>query len=139
MLPMFASAAVAADADTQLWSDVKLAVKWNDRFDLIAASALRFDDNVSHQVLTYQQAGFNFHATPQLTVTPSWQYIVNDPIDDVRTFEHRFNLVAAVRVPFERFEATVGGRVEYRLRHEQADGWRVRPKLRLARAIGPDA
>ena len=127
-----------AETDTQLWSEVKLTAKWSDRFDLIAASALRFGDDISHHDRTSYQLGFNFHATPQLTLTPSYQYIVTDPIDDVRSFEHRFGLVAALRLPFERCEATFSTGLEYRLRHEQADGWRVRPRLKLKRAAGPE-
>ena len=130
--------AAAAEADTQLWSEVKLTAKWTDRFDLIAAGALRFGEDVSHHDRTSYQFGLNFRAMPALTLTPSYQYIVNDPADDTRTFEHRFGAVAALRLPVERFEATLSTGVEYRLRHEQADGWRVRPRLKLKRPVGPD-
>ena len=128
-----------AEADTQLWSEVKLTAKWGDRMDLIAASALRFADDLSHHDRTSYQLGFNFDATTQLTVTPSYQSIATDPSDDVRSFEHRFSLVAALRVPFEWCEATFSTGLEYRLRHEQADGWRLRPRLKLKRTVGPDA
>lgn len=128
-----------AEADTQLWSEIKLTAKWGDRFDLFAASGLRLGEDISHHDRTNYQVGFNFRTTPQLTLTPSYQYIVTDPADDVRSFEHRLGLVTAVRVPFEQYEATFSTGLEYRLRHEQADGWRVRPRLKLKRTFGPDA
>ncbi len=139
LLGFAASGGALAEGDTQLWSEVKLTAKWTDRFDLIAANSLRFGDDISHLGRSSWQFGVNFHALPRLTLTPSYQYITTDPTDDVSSFEHRIGVVAAVRLPFERCEGTFSTGLEYRLRHEQADGWRVRPRLKLKRAFGPEA
>lgn len=130
--------AALAESDTQLWSEVKLTAKWTDRFDLIAANSLRFGEDVSRLDRSSWLLGVNLHAIPQATLTPGYQYIVNDPADDVSSFEHRFGVVAAVRLPFERCEGTFSTGLEYRLRHDQPDGWRVRPRFQLKRAFGPD-
>lgn len=139
ILLLLPALATDAQAGPQLWSEVKVTSKWTDRFDLFAAGALRFDRDVSPHDRTSYQAGFNFDATHALTLTPSYQYIVHDPSEDVRSFEHRLGLVAALRLPVERFEATLSCGGEYRLRHDQGDGWRVRPRLKIKRPVGPDS
>lgn len=138
-LVVTATFARAAGVDTQLWSDLKATAQWTDRLDLFAAGALRFDENVSHHTRTSYQGGLNFRATPVLTLTPSYQYITHDPADEIQTFEHRFSLVTALRLPVERFETSLSAGVEYRLRRDQSDGWRVRPKLKIKHALGPEA
>lgn len=133
------SLASATAADPDVWSEVKVTSEWTDRFDLFAAGALRLGDGASHIDRTSWQAGVNFRGTRQITLTPAYQYIAHDPADDVRTNEHRFSAVAAWRLPFERIEATLSTGLEYRLRHGQADGWRVRPRLKFKRAFGPES
>lgn len=134
LLP-FAHAAMGTD--TQLWSETKLAAKLSKRFDLLAENELRFGDDVSHHDRTSWTAGLTYHATRRLSFSPRWAYITDDPVDDVRCYENRFMLVTALRLPVKFVEATLSARVEYRLRHEQADGWRVRPRLKLEHELGP--
>jgi len=129
----------AAATDAQLWNEVKLSTQLTDRFDLIASGALRYSNDISPHDRTSWLFGMNFRATSEFTLTPSYSYILTDPDDDVKNFEHRFSLVAAMRLPFKLVEATFSTGIEYRLRNEQSDDWRVRPRLRLKHAVGPDS
>ncbi len=131
--------AAADETDTQLWSEVKLTSHWTERFDVIAAGALRFGEEVSHRERTSIFLGLNMRLTPEFTLTPGYQYIAHTPMDDVRSHESRFSLIAALRLPVERFETTLSAGIEYRLRHEQEDTWRFRPRLKLKRPVGPDS
>ena len=138
LLAALARTTMAGNLDSQFWSELKLTAKWGEHFDLIAASTLRLGESMSRLDRTSGLFGVNYRATERLTLTPSYQYIVNDPADDVRDFEHRIGLVLAYRLPVERFETTFSTGIEYRSRHGQEDGWRVRPRIKLKRPFGPE-
>ena len=97
----------AGEIDTQLWSEIKLTSHWTDQFDVVSAFATRFGEDVSHHDRTSVYLGLNVHLTPTLTLTPGYQYISTDLLDDVLSHEHRFNIIAALRLPVERFETTL--------------------------------
>jgi hypothetical protein len=130
---------LAGEIDTQLWSEIKLTSHWTEQFDVVSAFATRFGEDVSHHDRTSVYLGLNVHLTPTLTLTPGYQYISTDLLDDVLSHEHRFNIIAALRLPIERFETTLSTGIEYRLRHQQEDSWRFRPRLKLKRPVGPDS
>ncbi len=137
-LLMLGGAASAGGLDSQFWSELKLTSKWGERFDLIGGSTLRLTDAMSDLKRVSGLFGFNWRASKTLTFTPTYQYISNDPYDDVRDFEHRLGVMLAFRLPVERFEATFCTGIEYRSRNDQADGWRIRPRIKLKRPVGPD-
>jgi hypothetical protein len=127
----------AAGEDTQLWSEATVRAKLSKRFDLLVGSEVRFGNDVSHHDRTSVEAGLAWHPTKWFTLSPRWEYITDDPVDDVSGHENRFLLVTALRLPVECVEATLSARVEYRLRHAQSDGWRIRPKFKLEHDLGP--
>jgi len=137
VLALICSRAACAESDNQLWSELKLTEKWTDRFDLIAGGAFRLGQDFSHHDNTSGLLGLNVHAAEHITLTPSYQFISRDPVDDVRSYESRFGLVASFRLPVQRFETTLSTGIEYRLRHEQTDSWRFRPRLKIKHAAGP--
>jgi hypothetical protein len=139
LLSLLPLARSTADTDTQLWTEAKVKAKLSKRFDLLAENELRFGNDISHHDRTSWTAGIAWHPTKRFTLSPRWQYIADDPVDDVRTYENRFLLIAALRLPVKVVEATLSTRIEYRLRHEQSDGWRVRPRLKLEHEVGPDS
>jgi Protein of unknown function (DUF2490) len=123
---------------TELWNELKITAKWTDQVDLIIAGALRFEDNFSVLNRRSLQLGLNLRPMPWLTVTPNYQYIAHDPADDVRTHEHRPGLLTAVRIPIERAEVTLSTGIEYRIRENKENSWRLRPKLKVKYSLGPD-
>jgi Protein of unknown function (DUF2490) len=124
--------------DAEFWNELKITAKWTDQVDLIAAGALRFEDNFSVLNRRSLQLGLNLRPIPWLTLTPNYQYIAHDPAEDVRTHEHRPSLLTAVRIPIERAEVTLSTGIEYRIREDKEDSWRVRPKVKLKYPLGPD-
>jgi hypothetical protein len=123
---------------TELWNELRITAKWSDRVDLIAAGALRFEDNFSVMNRASLQLGLNLRPMPWLTFTPNYQYIAHDPAEDVRTHEHRPGLLTAVRIPIERAEITLSTGIEYRIRENKEDSWRVRPKVKVEHPFGPE-
>ena len=124
--------------EAQVWNEMKVTAKWTSQVDLFAAAALRLEEDFPVLNRASLQLGLNLRPTPWLTFSPNYQYIVNDPADDVRKHEHRPGLVTAARIPIQRAEVTLSTGVEYRFREENADSWRVRPKLKLKYPLGPD-
>jgi hypothetical protein len=138
ILLAFEAHAAAAGAETELWNELRITAKWSDRVDLIAAGALRFEDNFSVMNRASLQLGLNLRPMPWLTFTPNYQYIAHDPAEDVRTHEHRPGLLTAVRIPIERAEITLSTGIEYRVRENKEDSWRVRPKVKVEHPLGPE-
>jgi hypothetical protein len=136
LLPL---ARITADTDTQLWTEARVKAKLSKRFDLLVENELRFGDDISHHDRLSWMAGVAWHPARRLTLSPRWEYIADDPVDDVRSYENRFMLVASLQLPVKIVEATLTTRIEYRLRHDQSDGWRVRPRLKLEHEIGPSS
>jgi hypothetical protein len=137
LLPVTNHASDPGD-ETQLWTELKTTVRVTNNIDIVAAGALRFEENFSDLHRASFQLGLNVRPQPWLTLSPNYQYIVNDPADDVRKKEHRLGLVAAARIPIKAAEVTLSLGAEYRLREDKEDSWRLRPKLKVKYPLGPD-
>jgi len=139
LLSLLPLARTVAATDTQLWTEARVKAKLSKRFDLLVENELRFGDDISHHDRLSWMAGVVWHPTKRLTLSPRWEYITDDPVDDVRSYENRFMLVTSLQLPVKIVEATLTARIEYRLRHDQSDGWRFRPRLKLEHEVGPSS
>ena len=128
--------AIGHAAEPQQWSEFKVVATWTPNVDLFAATTLRIDEKGSAWNRVSGQLGVNLRLARQLTVSPSYQYIVFDPTDDA-TNENRPGIVLAFRVPIGSAEMILSSGVEYRIRDDKPDTWRVRPKLKLKQPLGP--
>lgn len=123
-------------AEPQQWSEFKVVATWTPNVDLFAATTLRLDEEGSAWNRVSGQVGANLRLARQLTLSPSYQYIVFDPVDDA-TYENRPGIVLAYRVPLRSAEMTLSTGVECRIRDNRPDIWRVRPKVKLKQPLGP--
>lgn len=132
-----AGALVAGEpADTQLWNDGKLTIRLNDRFDLVGGGALRLGDDISQVIRTSGLLAINVWAAPFLFFTPTYQYIVDHPVQGGRIIENRLGLVPTLTAPLGNTKLTLSNAVEYRSFNNKPDSWRWRPKLKLSHPLG---
>jgi uncharacterized protein DUF2490 len=137
LLPVASRASDPGD-EAQLWNELKVTARVTNNIDIVAAGALRLEENYSDLHRASFQLGLNVRPQPWLTLFPNYQYIVNDPADDARKKEHRIGIVAAARIPIKLAEVTLSLGTEYRLREDKKDSWRLRPKLKLKYPLGPE-
>jgi uncharacterized protein DUF2490 len=123
-------------SDAQLWNEAKVTIRLDDRFDLVVGGALRFGDDVSQLVRTSGLLAVNVRVTDFFSLTPTYQYIVDDPVMGGRTVENRLGLVPTVSAPLGSAKLALSNGLEFRSFDSKPDSWRWRPKLRLSHPVG---
>ena len=97
-----------------------MIAKCTEHVDLFAATTLRLADADPTLNRISAQLGLDLRPMKWLTLSPSYQYIVNEPADADR-YEHRAALVAALGVPIGSAQATLSTGFEYRIRESRED------------------
>ena len=134
---LFAQGGFAAADETQQWSELKFVAKASSHIDIFAATTLRLAEVEPTVNRVSGQLGLNLHAAKWLTLSPNYQYIVNEPTEETSSWEHRPGIVTAFGFPIGSAQATLSTSFEYRVREGRGDSWRLRPKLKLKHALGP--
>ena len=123
-------------SDAQLWNEAKVTIRLDDRFDLVVGGALRFGDDVSQLVRTSGLLAVNARVADFFSLTPTYQYIVDDPVNGGRTVENRIGLVPTVSAPLWSLKLALSNGLEFRSFDSKPDSWRWRPKLKLSHPVG---
>ena len=122
--------------DAQLWNEAKVTIRLDDRFDFVVGGALRLGDDLSQLVRTSGLLAVNVRVTDFFFLTPTYQYIVDDPVMGGRTVENRLGLVPTVSAPLGNAKLALSNGLEFRSFDNKPDSWRWRPKLRLSHPVG---
>jgi len=122
--------------DAQLWNEAKVTIRLDDHFDLVVGGALRLGDDLSQLVRTSGLLAVNVRVTDFFSLTPTYQYIVDDPVTGGRTVENRLGLVPTVSVPLGNAKLALSNGLEFRSFDSKPDSWRWRPKLKLSHPVG---
>lgn len=133
------AAAAGETADTQLWNEAKLTIRLDDRFDLVAGGALRFGDDVSKLIRNSGLLAVNVRVGSFLSLTPTYQHIVDHPVQGGKFVENRLGLVPTVTAPLGGAKIALSNAIEYRSFENNPDSWRWRPKLNLSHPLGSKA
>jgi hypothetical protein len=130
------SALAGEPPDAQLWNEAKVTIRLDDRFDLVVGGALRLGDDVSQLVRTSGLLAVNVRLTDFFSLTPTYQYIVDDPVTGERTVENRLGLVPTVSTPLCSAKLALSNGLEFRSFDNKPNSWRWRPKLKLSHLVG---
>jgi hypothetical protein len=141
LIALFACAATAQTKtpaprnDTQIWTDVQLAMPLNKNIDFLLLGTLRLGRNVTRLVDERIGAGFAFKIGKYLTLSPSYLYLATQPLPGKEGFENRLSFAATLRFPLGRFTVSDRNLFERRLRHPQVDATRYRNRLQVEHPI----
>jgi hypothetical protein len=127
------------DADAQLWSEGRFVYPVTQELDAFAAGNFRLGDNFSQFLRAGGRLGVNWSPRPNISITPSYLYTVGDPGTSQAQPENRLCLYTAYAVPLDAFRLVLGNTTEYRMIEGAPNFFRLRPKIRLQRPVGPKA
>ena len=136
-LCLAAATCLASGKDTQLWPAIYTTTELNNRFDFVANGQLRFGNDITELIRESVQVGFNYRLLPFLVVSPTYEYLNNDPADGSHSTENRASFLATVHFPIHEFRIAIGNDLEYRDPSSRSNSWRYRPKLTLEHPLGP--
>jgi hypothetical protein len=125
------------DADSQFWHETRFTYKINDQYDVFALGGFRLTDDFSEFGRASGRIGSTWSPTSSFSLTPSYQYSVNDPGTSQSNVENRLALLAAYRLPIVTATLTLSNTVEFRLQQNLPNSWRLRPKITASNPIGP--
>ena len=124
-----------SNTDWQVWPEVDLAIKLNQRVSVLGMGTLHFGKNVSD--LNEEQAGvgFNFILNKYFSFSPDYRYGRGQPPGRNHTHEHRFFLDFTARAPLKKgFVVSDRNRFELR-RINGIESHRYRNKLQIERPV----
>lgn len=117
--------------DTQVWTDVQLAVPIHKQVDFVLTGTVRFGRDVSRPVDERIGFGFSYKAGKYLTLAPSYVYIRAQPFQGRNTSEDRLIFAATLRAPLGKFTLSDRNQFERRYRHAQGVSERYRNRLQI--------
>jgi uncharacterized protein DUF2490 len=117
--------------DTQVWSDVQIAVPLSKEVDFVMTGTLRLGRHVHRPVDERIGAGFAFKAGKYLTLTPSYSYIRTQPTRGKNQSEDRLSFAATLSAPAGKFTLTDRNLFERRYRHAQGVSTRYRNRFQI--------
>ena len=117
--------------DTQVWTEVQLAVPLNKQVDYVMSGTLRMGRNVRRPVDERLGFGFAFKAGKYLTLSPSYFYIRAQPTKGKDNSEDRLLLAATFKAPLGKFTASDRNQFERRYRHAQGVSTRYRNRAQI--------
>lgn len=118
-------------ADTQIWSDIQMALPVNERVDLLLLGTLRIGRDVSHLVDERAGAGLSFKVNKYFTLAPNYLYICMQPTASKKSYEHRLTVAATLRLPLGKLIVSDRSQFERRFRYPQVDATRYRNRLQI--------
>jgi len=117
--------------DTQVWSEVQLAVPLSKQVDFVMIGTVRVGRRVHRPVDERLGAGFSFKAGKYLTLAPSYSYIRTQPTRGRNQSEDRLSFAATLGAPVGKFTLTDRNLFERRYRHRQGVSTRYRNRLQV--------
>jgi hypothetical protein len=123
--------------DTQIWSDVQLAVPVTKTVDFNILGTLRLGRDVSRPVDERIGAGFTFKFGQYFTVAPNYLHIGTQPFRGRKVWENRLSLPVTVRFNLDKFRLSDRNLFERRLRNSGAKSTRYRNRFQVEHPVGP--
>ncbi len=128
-----------AASDTQAWGDLKLRWSRADWLDAFADAGVRLTQQLASVKGFSLGVGAHLRAAPTLALEPAYEFVRRDPFDGVWDVEHRPSARLIWKAPLPgRLALTLSAKAEYRIREDQDETWRLRPRLHLEHAVGPE-
>ena len=125
----------APRSDNQLWNDLQINVPIDEQFELVFQTSLRLGADVSRPVDERIGVGVSFKLNKYLSFTPGYLYIAAQPVKGRRTFEHRPQFIANVKLPFKNFAISNRSFYEYRFRNSRSDSSHYRNRILFERPV----
>jgi hypothetical protein len=125
----------APRSDNQLWNELQVNVPLNEKFDLVLFTSLRLGRDVTHFVDERGSVGISFKVNKYLSLMPGYLYIAAQPSKGRKSFEHRAQFTATVRVPIDKFTFSNRSIYEYRFRNSRSDSSHYRSRVQIERSI----
>jgi hypothetical protein len=130
-----AQQATTSNSDWQLWPEVDISVKLNQRVSVLGMGTLHFGKNVSDLNEEQTGIGLNFNLNKYVSFSPAYRYSSDQPPGRSHTREHRFFLDFTSRAPLKKgFGLSDRNRIEFR-RINGVESHRYRNKLLLERSF----
>jgi hypothetical protein len=117
--------------DTQVWSEVQIAVPLSKQVDFLMIGTVRLGRHVHRPVDQRLGAGFSYKAGEYLTLAPTYSYIRAQPTRGRNQSEDRLILAATVNAPAGKFTLIDRSAFERRYRHQQGVSTRYRNRFQI--------
>ena len=138
-LPLFTNATIVfaqstspPRADTQVWSEVQVAIPVNKHTDVVLLGTVRFGRNIHRPVNERIGAGASFKAGKYLTVFPFYVHVASQPTSTNHSTEERLTLEATAKFPLRLFTISDRNRVEFHFHSPPPNFTQYRNRLQIA-------
>jgi hypothetical protein len=125
----------APSKDTQIWTDVQLAVPLNESIDFVLLGTLRLGSDVSRPVDERIGVAFLFKTGKYLSWQPSYLHVDMQPSKNQFSNEERLSLAGTFTIPLGRFTLSDRNLLERRFRRPQGESTRYRNRLQIEHPI----
>ncbi len=133
-LSIFSSVALPQTSptdDTQIWNDVQLIYHLNKKTDVFLTGTFRLGRNITHPIDERIGSGINFKPSKYISISPSYLYIAQQPLKNIKRYENRVNLTTTLTIPFGKNIITDRNQFERRFLNNRPDTWRYRNRLQI--------
>jgi hypothetical protein len=136
------------EGDIQFWNETKVYFPSITKTDKdgkkkkiitpFIMGTLRVGQDVQHFVSERIGFGFDIPINKYFKFTPSYYYVAEQPIKNVKSYENRHRFEVTGEKKWKKFSISDRNRVEYRIRNSRRDSVRYRNKFKLKVPIKKD-
>lgn len=136
------------EGDIQFWNETKIYLPSITRTDKDGKKqkfisphimgTLRIGQDVQHFVSERIGFGLDIRLNKYFKFTPSYYYVAEQPIKNVKVFENRLRFEVTGEKKWKNFSLSDRNRIEYRIRNSRRDTVRYRNKFKLKVPIKKD-
>jgi Protein of unknown function (DUF2490) len=119
-------------ADTQVWSEVQVAIPINKQTDIVLLGNMRLGRNVRRLVYELIGAGVSLKVGKYLTLFPFYLHVASQPTSTNHNTEERLTLEATAKFPLRSFTISDRHRVEFHFHSPPPNFTRYRNRLQIA-------
>ena len=132
-----APAQAVDQTDTQVWSDVQIAIPITKDIDFNILGTLRLGRDISRPVDERLGGGFTFRFGQHIQIAPNYLSIGMQPFRNRRVWESRLSLPVTLRFNVDKFRFSDRNLFERRIRRPGINATRYRNRLQIEHPVGP--
>ena len=137
VLSGLAPAQVVDQTDTQIWSDVQIAIPITKDIDFNILGTLRLGRDISRPVDERIGTGFTLRLGQHVQIAPNYLYIATQPVRNRRGWESRLSLPVTLRFNLQKLRLSDRNLIERRIRNPGISSTRYRNRLQVEHPVGP--
>lgn len=119
--------------DTQIWNEIQVTHSFSNKIDGFVNGSFRVGRNITHLVDERIGGGFTFKPSKFISVTPSYLYIAQRPLKNIKRYENRFVFAINFSKNVRKILLADRNQFERRFLNSRKNTWRYRNRIQIER------